>query len=57
MFLSNKPEDPGKITFGGYDLAKYAKAGSTDQDIFWSDLAHARTYFWTIKMGPMTLAD
>lgn len=57
MFLSNKPDQPGKITFGGYDLAKYAKSGSEEKDIFWSDLAHARTYFWTVKMGPLAFAD
>ena len=53
MYLSNKVEEPGKIVFGGYDIAKFAKPGSTENDIFWAELAHARTYFWTLKMGPM----
>jgi hypothetical protein len=57
IFLSNKEEEPGKITFGGYDLAKYAKAGSGEKDVFWSDLAHQRTYFWTLRMGPLEFTD
>lgn len=57
MYLSNKAEEPGKITFGGYDIAKFAKQGSQEKDIFWSDLAHARTYFWTLRMGPLAFAD
>jgi hypothetical protein len=57
IFLSNKEAEAGKITFGGYDLAKYAKAGAKDNDIFWSDLAHQRTYFWTLRMGQLEFAD
>lgn len=51
LHLSNKEGEPGKITFGGYDLAKYAKPGSGENDVFWSDLAHQRTYFWNLRMG------
>jgi len=27
IYLSNNEKVPGKITFGGYDVAKYAKRG------------------------------
>jgi len=27
IYLSNNQNVPGKITFGGYDVAKYAKKG------------------------------
>ena len=37
LYLSNKENVPGKITFGGYDVAKYAKKGLTDKDVFWVD--------------------
>jgi len=35
IYLSNKENVKGQMTFGGYDLAKFAKAGSTDKDIKW----------------------
>jgi len=38
MFLSKTPDENGSITFGGYDLAEYAKAGATPNDIFWGDV-------------------
>lgn len=43
------------LIFGGYDL-KYAKEGSTDDDITWIDLilsdeARNGTY-WTVNLGP-----
>lgn len=36
VFLSKTPEEDGSITFGGYDLAQYAKSGATENDIFWA---------------------
>lgn len=38
-------------------MAKYAKPGSGENDVFWSDLAHQRTYFWTVRMGQLEFAD
>jgi len=38
----------GKITFGGYDLEKYAKKGLTEKDIVWWDLTHNKQY-WIIE--------
>lgn len=41
----------GKVIFGGYDLEKYAKKGSTEQDIFWSSLPnHGKDKYWTVGM-------
>jgi len=39
FFLSKIPEEDGSITFGGYDLAQYAKAGATEKDIFWGEVS------------------
>jgi len=35
LYLSNNEKVPGKITFGGYDLDKFAKKGSAEKDVFW----------------------
>ena len=51
IYLSNDPSKKGRVTFGGYNVAQYGKSGSTDKDIFWADLAHQKTYFWTLNMG------
>ena len=32
--------DDSSITFGGYDLAQYAKPGSKKEDVFWSNILH-----------------
>jgi len=39
FFLSKSPEENGSITFGGYDLASYAKAGLSEKDIFWGEVS------------------
>jgi hypothetical protein len=39
VFLSKIPEENGSITFGGYDLAEYAKAGVSEKDIFWGEVS------------------
>jgi hypothetical protein len=39
VFLSKIPEENGSITFGGYDLAEYAKAGLSEKDIFWGEVS------------------
>ena len=41
----------GKVIFGGYDLQKYAKKGSSEQDVFWSSLPNqGKDKYWTIGM-------
>jgi hypothetical protein len=49
VYLSPVKEEDGSITFGGYDVARYAKKGSTDADIFWSSTYDGERY-WTIPM-------
>lgn len=56
VFLSKTPEENGSITFGGYDLAQYAKAGLSENDIFWGDVNQAEHY-WTLGMSAAGLAD
>lgn len=53
IYLSNDFESKGKITFGGYDLDKYAKKGSTEKDIFWADQARNEQY-WAINNKDVT---
>lgn len=35
LYLSNDVKIKGKITFGGYETKKYAKAGLSDKDVVW----------------------
>lgn len=49
VYLSSTPKENGSITFGGYDLAQYAKAGLTDRDIFWAEMLTQENY-WTVGM-------
>jgi len=51
LFLTNTPEKKGKLTIGGYDVGKYAKPGLTEKDVFWANMAHKKTFFWTLNMG------
>ena len=48
--------DDSSITFGGYDLAQYAKPGAKKEDVFWSNILHQEKY-WTVNMGQIGLAD
>jgi len=54
FFLSRTPEEDGSITFGGYDLVQYAKAGLRDKDIFWGDINKNEKY-WTLAMEATAL--
>ena len=57
VFLSKTPEENGSITFGGYDLAEYAKAGLSEKDVFWGDVSQNENY-WTLGMqGAGIVAD
>ena len=57
FFLSNSEQKNGKLMFGGYNLSKYARPGSTDESIFWANMAHKKQFFWTINMGENQMAD
>jgi len=56
VFLSKTPEEDGSITFGGYDLAQYAKSGATENDIFWGKVNQNENY-WTLGMSGAGLLD
>lgn len=56
VFLSRTPEENGSITFGGYDLAQYAKAGLSEKDVFWGDV-NQNEHYWTLGMSGAGLAD
>lgn len=56
VFLSKTPEEDGSITFGGYDLAQYAKAGATESDVFWGNVNQNENY-WTLGMSGAGLLD
>ncbi len=58
IYLSNDEKTPGDISFGGYDLAKYAKKS---KDIIWADQS-ANEAYWALntlgaKIGGTTLAS
>jgi hypothetical protein len=57
IFLTNKDGTAGKITFGGYDVEKFAAPGKTEKDVFWASMAHAATYFWVMRMGDIGFGD
>lgn len=42
--------------FGGYDLAKFAKAGSADKDIFWIDQSRNEQY-WAVNNKDVSLGE
>lgn len=57
IYLSNDEKSPGDISFGGYDLDKYAKKG---KNIIWADQSSNDAY-WAlntlgVKFGQTTLA-
>jgi hypothetical protein len=57
IFLSNSPDRKGRITFGGYDLASFAKTGMKESDVIWTSLAHQTDHFWNINMGQISIGD
>ena len=56
FYLSKDPAQDGRVTFGGYDVASFAKPGSTDKDIFWSGAVRGERY-WTLPMSGVGLRD
>ena len=58
IYLSNDGKSPGDISFGGYDLEKYAKKG---KNLIWVDQA-ANEAYWAVntlntKFGETPLAS
>lgn len=48
FYLSKGAGSTGNLKIGGYDLQKYAKAGSTEADIIWNPVVEEG---WTIPMA------
>jgi len=55
FYLSRTPSEDGRVTFGGYDIASFAKPGKTEQDIFWGTTVPYEKY-WTLPMSKVSLA-
>jgi len=58
IYLSNDAKSPGDISFGGYDLDKFAKKG---KNIVWADQSSNEAY-WALntanaKFGSVPLAS
>jgi len=49
FYLSKDVSESGYVTFGGYNLAQFAKPGSKDEDIFWASIV-PQEKFWTLYM-------
>jgi hypothetical protein len=57
FYLTSKPNQPGSfVTFGGYDLSKYARLGAKPDDIFWGKIVSSERY-WTLNMASVALSD
>ena len=51
-FYLTKNANPGsKITFGGYDVSKYAKNGLAEKDIMWIDIDQENMNYWSLPMN------
>lgn len=57
FYLTSEDSKKGSLTIGGYNLLKFAKPGKTDKDIFWANMAHKKTFFWTLNMGQISFND
>ena len=51
-FFLTKNEKPGSIlTFGGYNVEKFAKEGLKESDVKWFDIDKQNMQYWSIPMG------
>ena len=48
IYLSNDTKVKGKVTFGGYDLPKFAKKGIKENDVMWFDQS-ANEQYWAVN--------
>lgn len=56
IYLSNDPKVKGKVTFGGYDLPKFAKKGASENDVMWFDQS-ANEQYWAINQKGVQFGD
>lgn len=54
FYLSKGAGSTGNLKFAGYDLAKYAKSGSKDGDIVWTNLVDDG---WTIPLNGLNFME
>lgn len=47
FYFSKGSGSTGNLKFGGYNIEKYAKSGSTENDIIWNNLVE-ESEGWTI---------
>jgi len=51
-FYLTKNEKPGStLTFGGYNIDKFAKDGLKESDVKWFDSDKENMQYWSIPMG------
>jgi len=56
IYLSNDPKVKGKVTFGGYDLPKFAKKDSKESDVTWFDQS-ANEQYWAVNQKGVQIGD
>ena len=54
MMLQSSSIRLGKITFGNYDIEKFAKKGLTTSDMFWASLIDS-PYYWTVGLDDVSM--
>ena len=50
FYLSRTPSEEGMVTFGGYDVERFAKPGLTDKNIFWANI-ETQEKMWTLNLN------
>lgn len=43
------------VTFGGYDVPRFAKDGLTDNDVFWSKIVRDEK-MWTLDINGISMS-
>ena len=49
FYLGRTQKDQGMVTFGGYDVPRFAKEGLTDKDVFWANIEKDEK-MWTVNL-------
>lgn len=50
MYFARKGQEGSKITFGGYNVEKYAQPGLKEQDITWIDTDPENKNYWSLPI-------
>jgi len=54
FYLSKTPSEDGYVTFGGYDIGRFAKPGSSESSVFWAEISTFEK-LWTLPMNSPAL--